>query len=577
MWTGNKVIPEVITRKSIEELVSVLKRKPVIWDNIHANDYDVKRVYLGAYCGRRVDLYPLLSGILTNPNCEFEANFVPIHTLGTWCRMAAATASRDSEESTDTDTFEDVAMDDLSDDDACPESPHGSPMDLEPLSVADVTSVVAEYDPKHALRLALKDWLLEFEKYEQAPVRTYSKRNLKSQVVNGQTVLTATSYNLDITPPSLENLEEMRAEKKCSMNLNEDQLILLTDLFCLPYGYGDKGVQLLEGMSWLLTNVEDIYEDPPSKEKVSCWYDRLQKFEEHCRAVYDMFQLFCLIPNEAILYDLYPYLWDLKEVLLSLDTFVHWLAKGNLTPGTKLQPTLLYPDYINYSSHATSDYVEPWHVMYLGGLTVALYKLLPFKGGYHFLDEAPERPTNDMLHVRPYTESDKEALYQFCAFEDTDDLFDIEKIDLPGDRDFGPYISVCERTTFTVEDSEGICGYIAAVPDNAAFHKALTSTWLPEMNKKYSDVADFMGPLPFADCPSWNFPSAAHLSVRLNKRTRTNCNLKRLLSTTFSVLKSLGAWYVYCCPDKDHGDAFYTALGFYPLEGEYSNLLWRAL
>ena len=30
-------------------------------------------------------------------------------------------------------------------------------------------------------------------------------------------------------------------------------------------------------------------------------------------------------PNRALLYDLYPYVWDIKEVVQLLDTFVTWL------------------------------------------------------------------------------------------------------------------------------------------------------------------------------------------------------------------------------------------------------------
>ena len=47
MWTGDKVIPKDITIVSLEEITTVLRRPPVIWDNEHANDYDQKRVYLG--------------------------------------------------------------------------------------------------------------------------------------------------------------------------------------------------------------------------------------------------------------------------------------------------------------------------------------------------------------------------------------------------------------------------------------------------------------------------------------------------------------------------------------------------
>jgi len=46
---GPKVVSHVISVESIDEVSSVLKRAPVIWDNIHANDYDPQRVFLGPF------------------------------------------------------------------------------------------------------------------------------------------------------------------------------------------------------------------------------------------------------------------------------------------------------------------------------------------------------------------------------------------------------------------------------------------------------------------------------------------------------------------------------------------------
>lgn len=193
---GDKVIPEIITKESIQELGEVLKRKPVIWDNIHANDYDQRRVFLGAYCGRSIDLYPYLNGILTNPNCEFEANYIAIHTLGTWCRIAISTFSQSN------DSFDDVQMADLSYDESTPVNEDCEmPIDMLPsLTVADVTSVVSGYNPVEALKLAIQDWHGEFGLKKKAPLKSYSKRNLKATVINGQTVLTAIPYELDVNP-----------------------------------------------------------------------------------------------------------------------------------------------------------------------------------------------------------------------------------------------------------------------------------------------------------------------------------------------------------------------------------------
>lgn len=579
MWTGNKVIPEIITKESIEELSDVIKRKPVIWDNIHANDYDQRRVFLGAYCGRPTELYPLLAGILTNPNCEFEANFIPIHTLGTWCRVASNIYPlKSSVSGVHNNALNDVAMDDLTDDDACPESPDCiMPLDSSPSTPVDIGNATSHYSPAMALELAIKDWLEEFKLCKQAPIKSYAKRNVVSQVVNGQTVLTAKSYNLD-TPntPHGTTMELMRHDKKCVMELSEDSLYLLSDLFCLPYGHGDKGVQLLDEFAWLLSNVRDVYAKEPSKEKVSCWYDRLLKIESHCQSIYDLFVSFCKIPNEAILYDLYPYLWDLKEMVLSLDTYVHWLGNANKSSMSVDQRFIC--DYIPVTEMIpANDYIESWHAMYLGGLTVALYKLLPFRGGFLFLEQAPDKPTNNLIQTRVFSDNDKEALYQFCAFEDTEELIDIERIDLPGDRDIGPYINVSPKTVFTVEDNKGICGFVTSIANNCEFHESYTQKWLPEMSKKYND--DNLGSLLSAvgSNENWLAETSAHFNIRLNSRAKNALVMKRVLSSVMSALKVSGSTNVFCQLTTDMDVQSFTNLGFCPACPENPLLMWRPL
>lgn len=84
MWTGPKVISKELTNDHLDLVGKILKRKPLIWDNFHANDYDLKRVFMGAYCMRDPLIKNLISGILTNPNCEFECNYIPICSLGIW-------------------------------------------------------------------------------------------------------------------------------------------------------------------------------------------------------------------------------------------------------------------------------------------------------------------------------------------------------------------------------------------------------------------------------------------------------------------------------------------------------------
>lgn len=83
-WTGPEIVSETISPASIRELRKVLRRAPLIWDNLHANDYDRRRIYLGPYAGRPAQLRSEVRGILCNPNCEFPLNYVPLRTFANY-------------------------------------------------------------------------------------------------------------------------------------------------------------------------------------------------------------------------------------------------------------------------------------------------------------------------------------------------------------------------------------------------------------------------------------------------------------------------------------------------------------
>jgi protein O-GlcNAcase/histone acetyltransferase len=89
-WTGPEIVSETITVDSIRALQRVLLRKPLLWDNLHANDYDLRRIYLGPYSGRPLEMRDTVGGILSNPNCEFEANYIPLRTLAMYAQAEGA-------------------------------------------------------------------------------------------------------------------------------------------------------------------------------------------------------------------------------------------------------------------------------------------------------------------------------------------------------------------------------------------------------------------------------------------------------------------------------------------------------
>lgn len=91
-WTGEEIISPTISLADVIAVSNAIgmghgtrARRIVLWDNYHANDYDQgRRIFLGPYSGRDAALLssPVLGGILSNPNVQYECNFIPLATLG---------------------------------------------------------------------------------------------------------------------------------------------------------------------------------------------------------------------------------------------------------------------------------------------------------------------------------------------------------------------------------------------------------------------------------------------------------------------------------------------------------------
>ena len=406
----------------------MLQRPPVIWDNIHANDYDPKRVFLGPYDGRHPELIPYLNGVLTNPNCEFEANYIAMHTLAQWCRSNQDGLKKDIILSSSPVTA-DIKLERETDD--------GD----------EVEDIHASYSPHRALEVAVTDWLEEIHSDVREPKKPVSLvkppltpipvpppvgivtecpapvllstpsqsnavpipiPNLLAQAVrgvdninelsalaevNGSLLQPATMGPMNslvdsgssdsedgsvgepavepmdcvVTPgssPVISNLEEavisngvllepadscpdwksessdtMQVEPITTDNtttlntsststLTKEEVLQIVDLFYLPLDHGSKAVSMLNDFCWIKTNCYLVQTGGPEKEaeKVE-WQERCLYFQNNMTALLDIMDRFCCIPNKALVYDLFPYLWDLRETLSLVATFVKWLGK----------------------------------------------------------------------------------------------------------------------------------------------------------------------------------------------------------------------------------------------------------
>ncbi|XP_051957637.1 protein O-GlcNAcase [Xyrauchen texanus] len=281
LWTGPKVVSNHISVASIEEVSSVLRRPPVIWDNIHANDYDPQRVFLGPFKNRPTELIPKLRGVLTNPNCEFEPNFVAVHTLATWCKSVSGQ--------------KDVSM--------------------------DVEDQGSDYNPHEALQLALTDWLVEFGQADQ-PDGSRSRGSRSTRDASEEEPMQTDGY-----VPGPKDNPLYTAEP-----LTLSDLTLLSELFYLPYEHGPTALRMLQELHWLRSNSDaaTFSTTATESEKVREWRQRAERFDDMCGAVVRMFNRLSNAPNRIILYDLYDYICDIKSGVTMARAFIKTL--GGLTP-----------------------------------------------------------------------------------------------------------------------------------------------------------------------------------------------------------------------------------------------------
>ncbi|XP_036803900.1 protein O-GlcNAcase isoform X3 [Oncorhynchus mykiss] len=409
LWTGPKVVSHHITVESIVEVSSVLKRAPVIWDNIHANDYDPQRIFMGPYKDRPTDLIPKLRGVLTNPNCEYHPNFVAIHTLATWCRSEGGRVGGQR----------DVEMTGGDDDEA------GS----DPC-----------YSPKRALTLALTDWLQEFLSTDQpGGPRPLNPTHLKKESSDEEPM--QTDVGDPVYVPSSGDNPLFTAEP-----LTLDDLQLLSELFYLPYEHGSTARTMLTELDWLKAHREAVGD--AETEMTAEWRSRAKCFDVMCVAVFTMFNRLSNAPNRSILYDLYNYICDIKSGVTLARAYVKQLG-GQSRP----------------SAQVMTDDPEPWG--FRGGLSGEFQRMLPCHGNR---DLFRHPPMTSVYSIRPFCPEDKTEI-QKIHMEMQRGEAKAPAAALPAlisDGLAGGQLSPSPNCGLVLEDERGVCGYALGLTDATA-------------------------------------------------------------------------------------------------------------
>ncbi|MEQ2160933.1 hypothetical protein GOODEAATRI_004563 [Goodea atripinnis] len=271
----------------------------------------------GPYKGRSTELIPRLKGVLTNPNCEFESNFVAIHTLATWYKSnmngqpimspAMPPLLLDPLPLPMTKTSEEVEEVDVEKKDSDEE-----PMEM---VVEKVDDTEAEADP---------------DEKDVAPILA---EDLKPMDTDKESLAESKSPEESIQEDSGSDIAPMQTDDQLKQDTyvpgpdekplftpeppTLEDLCLLAELFYLPYEHGPKATQMLKEFNWLRANSSVVSVNCKRKEseKVAEWQMRAEKFQDMCCSVIHMFTRLSNTANRTILFDLYPYIWDIKSIM----------------------------------------------------------------------------------------------------------------------------------------------------------------------------------------------------------------------------------------------------------------------
>ena len=110
--------------------------------------------------------------------------------------------------------------------------------------------------------------------------------------------------------------------------LTEEDIILLVDLFYMPFEHGSTGIRLLTEFNWLKANCFTITEQKEGREQPAAteWRERAQKFRELVATIGKLTERLCNSPNQGLVYDMFPYVWDIWGTASLLGSFIEWLG-----------------------------------------------------------------------------------------------------------------------------------------------------------------------------------------------------------------------------------------------------------
>ncbi|MGH0128580.1 UNVERIFIED_CONTAM: hypothetical protein FKN15_030169 [Acipenser sinensis] len=445
--------------------------------------------------GRSTELIPRLKGVLTNPNCEFETNFVAIHTLATWYKSNMNGVRKD------------VVMSDSED------STVSIQIKLENEGSDEEIETDMLYSPQLALKLALQEWLGEFGVPHLYNSRQVPHSGAKSTAIDVASLVTpnlgssttvssiyqqpimSQSTALSEEPVPLSKVEEEDEEEK------KEQQLLQSDEEPMEMVLEKQDEPDTKNVNQILTEIvkakmtEELKPMDTDKESSAESKSPEMSIQEDSGSDIAPMQTdeqlnkepFVPGPNEKPLYSAEAL--TLEDLTLLAELFYLPYEHGKPPSCNVLRLDLISTGCRSQSSaQFLSGDQEPW--AFRGGLAGEFQRLLPIDGANDlFYQPPPAMPTSKIYSIRPYFPEDEPAVYKICREMYNEDIEGVpfpEQPDLIGDRLVGGFLTLSPDYGFVLEDNEGICGYALGTVDVKPFVKKCKMSWIPSMQEKYN-------------------------------------------------------------------------------------------
>lgn len=284
----------------------------------------------------------------------------------------------------------------------------------------------------------------------------------------------------DVVMVETSNETEMQEDEKIDA-INCDDVLLLCDLFHLPFAHGKQGLTIMNEFQWLKINAYILSGNKKGAKSeqtdIQEWFDRKEKFMKLSESVFLLTKKVATCVNQELCYDLYTYCWEISTVVSICSSYVQWLALGKFPTNSN---SYIQGSYTWFSKGWKETFMsgeqEPW--IFRGGLVVDIQRLIPIDSGNDlFIYKLPETPVLSLFSIRPFVNQDEKNVFQVChqtcrdGFDCTE-LFPDSLQEIASDRLVAPFIILNPEFCMVVENAKKtIIGYACAAPDAKQFYR----------------------------------------------------------------------------------------------------------